>query len=268
MSSLKRSFLIATAFLFFLQFCRAVPPNGTVSFSFDTESATVWDLTGSYGFQQTIIGAGGAETPLGFGIDLRQDERGFLFGSGFTVVNVGNDFVGASYVVRGKISGGGDNTRVTLNVRLSGEDIITGINTRFGISLVYTLTVDAASGTLQGLARGRAKFSGLGSGKILSFVAASFPASSGGTWTLQMNILPLSRLVGNAQIILPNGRILQARLGGVYSPGLDRSSVRVSGVGISRGNTVLLTFDTDVLQLQGRVLGQLVTQVATVPETP
>src|SRR5579862_5993784 len=59
--------------------------------------------------------------------------------------------------------------------------------------------------------RGSARFSGLGSGRSLSDVATSIPASSDGTWTLQLNIVPLSRLVGSAQIILPNGRILQAR---------------------------------------------------------
>src|SRR5215475_12824872 len=87
MTLLKRSILVVTVLLSFLEFCRADPPNGTVSFSFDAATAPVWDLTGSYGLQQTIIGVGGAETALGFVIDVTQDDRGFLFGSGGTVVN-------------------------------------------------------------------------------------------------------------------------------------------------------------------------------------
>jgi len=264
MTPLKRSILIVTVLLSFIELCRADPPNGTVSFAFDASTAPVWELTDSYGFQQTIIGTGGAETALSFGIDLTQDERGSLFGSGGTVVNVGNDFVFATYSVKGKISGGDDNTHVTLNVRLSGEDFITGIDTHFGISLVYKLSVDAASGTLQGTAKGSAKFSGLGGGKISSEVQAGIPLNSNGAWTLQMNILPLSHLVGNSQIILPNGRILQAHLSGSYSTAEDLSTVKVSGVGISRGNSVRVVFDSSgVQQMQGRVMGQ---QVVIEPE--
>src|SRR5207253_5977439 len=112
MTPLKCVLLLAAALLASVHFCRADAPNGTVRFSFDAATAPVYDLTGSFGFEQTIIGAGGAEVALTFGIDLTQDVRGLIFGSGETIVNVGNDFVAAGYTVRGRISGGGDNTRV------------------------------------------------------------------------------------------------------------------------------------------------------------
>jgi len=85
------------------------------------------------------------------------------------------------------------------------------------------------------------------------------PAGTDGTWTLQMNIVPLSPLAGSAQIVLSNGRTLQAHLSGSYSAGLDRSRVRVSGFEDSRGNTLTVEFDSNaLLRLQGTVFGQSV----------
>lgn len=239
---------------------KADAPSGTVTFSFDASTAPVYDLSGSFQIDQTLVGAGNTAVGLSYSIDLSQDVRGGLTGSGETFVAVGNDFVAAAYTVRGRISHVAGVTRVTLMVHLTGQDIVAGVDTPFNINVVYSLVVDSESGTLQGTARGRASFARLGSSPIRSDVAIGLPGGASGAWTLQMNIVPLGRLGGSAVIVLANGRTLQAHLGGSFSPALERSVVNVSGFADSRGNSVRVVFNEDLLLMRGSVLGQTVAQ--------
>lgn len=256
-----RLLVVAAALLGFLQFSRADAPNGTLTFDFSVTNSPIFDVGGDYQFDQVIIGAGGTEIPFSYGVSFTQDVRGLLLGQGETIVNVGNDFVAAAYSVRGRISGGGPETRVVLVIRLKGEDFITGVLTPFNITVVYDFIVDTDSGTLIGSARGSAHFGHLGNGRILSEVQASLPPGADGSWTLQLNVVPFDHLAGTAQILLSNGRILQAHLSGSYAPDLDRSVIRVNGFADSRGNSILIIFTSeDVLLVRGRVLGQLVNQ--------
>ena len=239
---------------------RAHAPNGTVSFSFGVDTVPIYDLSGSFQIDQTMIGAGGAEVGLSYSVDLTEDVRGTLTGSGETLLVVGNDFVAAAYTVRGKISRVADVTRVLLTVRLTGEDVIAGVSTPFNIQLVYTLAITPETRTLDGTVRGSARFGQLGSSRIHSDVSIGLPGNADGGWTLQMNIVPLNQLAGSALIVLSNGRVLQAHLGGHYSVRLDQSTVHVTGFGDSRGNSATVVFATDVSFLQGQVFGQAVRQ--------
>ncbi len=218
-------------------------------------------VSGSLQLDQTMIGAGGAEVALSYGISLTQDARGFSTGAGETIVVIGdNDFVAAEYSVKGRIRVVGDATHVTLVVRLRGEDVIAGVSTTFNISIVYELDVARETGTLEGGARGTAGFGRLGKSRIRSAVSVGLPSGADGTWTLQMTIVPLNRLAGSALVILPNGRTFQAHLSGRFFG--DQSVVRISGFAEGRGNSVTIIFNTgnEVLFLRGRVLGQLVVQ--------
>jgi hypothetical protein len=181
-------------------------------------------------------------------------------------VNIGNDFVAANYTVRGTIRGRGDNPRVAFVIRLSGEDVIAGVNTPFRITLVYNLTVAPDTGTLEGVVHGSARFARLGSARINTAVSIPLAGTADGAWTLQMNIVPLNRLAGTATIVFSNNRVLVLNLGGHFSPLLNSSTVRVSGFADSRGNSLVVIFDTDVLIVHGRVLGQIVD--AVIPQQP
>ena len=253
----KRLLLPALAILAAANICFADAPNGLVSFSFHT-NAPVYDLTGSLQFDQEIIGSGANH--LSYGVNVIQDARGRITGSGTTGVAVGNDFVAAEYTVQGRISASHGSTRVTLMVRLKGEDSFGGVSTPFSINIEYKLTINPNSGTMDGTARGSAKFGRLGGGKIRSDISVPLPAGADGSWTLQMNIVPFSRLGGSATIVLPNGRTLALNLSGTYSSATDESKVKLSGFGDSRGNNATVTFDSDLLTLRGTVLGQTVRQ--------
>jgi len=260
---LKRLLLPAIALLGAAYVSRADVPNGLVSFSVDTNSP-VYDLTGSLQFDGTITGSGSTNQLL-YGINVIQDSRGRITGSGTTQVLVGNDFVAAEYTVQGRISASHGSTRVTLVVRLKGEDAFGGVSTPFSINIEYKLTINPDSGTMDGSARGSAKFGQLGSGKIRSDISVPLPAGTDGSWTLQMNIVTFSRLGGSAIIVLSNGRTLTLNLNGRYSSSLDESTVKMSGTGDSRGNNVTVTFVTspensELLTLRGTVLGQTVKQ--------
>ena len=255
--SIKRSLLLSVVLLASAYFCRADAPSGPVSFSFGAENAPVYDLTGSFQINQTMLGAGQTEVGLSYGIEVTQDARGFLTGTGITLLEVGNDFVAAEYTAKGKISGGGAGTRVTLSVRLTGEDVIAGVSTPFKIGIVYRLNVAAESRTLEGTARGSARFSRLGNSRIRSTVSAALPANADGAWSLQMDIVPLERLGGSALVVLSNGRTLQLHLTGRYSAAQDRSTIKMSGFDDSRGNSLKVVLGSEN-RLRGRVFGQVV----------
>jgi len=261
--SMKRFFVVALAAFATFQFTNvslADAPNGVVSFSFSTNDVAVYDLTGSLQFDQTIIGAGQTEIPLSYGINITEDSRGFLTGSGTIEVAVGDNFVAADYTARGKVTTRGGLTRVSLVVHLKGEDAFGGLTTPFSINITYALTVAPESGTLEGTARGSARFGRLGSSRIHSDVSVPLPGGADGNWTLVMNIVSFDRLGGTAMVVLSNNRTLNFKISGRYSSSLDRSTVRLTGSGDSRGNNLTAIFDSDLLFLRAKLFGQTVSE--------
>jgi hypothetical protein len=254
---IKRSLPLIFALIASVEFCRADVPSGVFSFFFDTNTP-VYDLTGSLQFDQTMSGAGGSELGLSYGINVTQDERGFITGSGMTAVAAGTDFVAAEYSAKGKISTRDGTTRVTLTVRLTGEDVFGGLLTPFRITVQYVLTLNPETGLLEGTARGTGRFGGLGSTRIRSDVSVPVPAGAGGSWTLIMNVVAFDRLSGTALVVLPNGRVLNFNLRGTYNSSTDQSNIRLSGTGVSRGNSLRLMFDSETLFLQGKMFGQTI----------
>src|SRR6266705_7014631 len=83
-----------------LYLCGAQAPSGLIGFSFDSATSRVYDLTGSLSIEQPMIGAGNQETPIAFSVDVTEDAKGRLSGTGMTILNVGNDFVAANYTVK------------------------------------------------------------------------------------------------------------------------------------------------------------------------
>ena len=236
----------------------AAPPSGFVGFSFDTD-IPVYDLSGSLLFDQTMSGAGESVTPLSYGINVTQDARGFITGSGVIEVAVGNDFVAAEYTAKGKISTKEGVTRVSLNVKLKGEDAIGGIFTDFRITIEYSLTLNPETGALEGTTRGSGKFGPAGSTKIRSDVSVGRSPGSDGSWVLQMNIVSFDKLSGTALVVLSNGRTLNFTLKGNFSSSTESSTIKLSGTGDSRGNSAKVIFDDfELLLLEGKLFGQKV----------
>lgn len=256
---IKRSLLLFLALFAGAKICLADAPSGFVVFSFDT-NAPLYDFTGSLQFDQTMSGAGQSEVGLSYGINVTQDARGFITGSGFTEVAAGNDFVAAEYKVDGKISVKDGFTRLTLNVRLKGEDAFGGVVTPFRINIEYSLTLNRETGALEGTARGSGKFGSHGSTKIRTNVSVAMPGGTDGSWTLQMNIVSFDKLSGSAVVVLSNGRTLNLNLKGSFSSSLERSTVKLSGTGDSRGNSAKVVFDSELLLLEGKLFGQKVSQ--------
>jgi hypothetical protein len=239
----------------------------SINFTFNGGTTPIYDFGGTLQIADVLQGtAGGSSVPISFDVPITDDGRGMLRGSdvpGVTdplLLMVGSDPVAAHYKVIGRVSGGVNAARIKLVVRLFGDGIIAGVETKFSIVITYDLTV--VESALQGKSRGSAKFSTLGSA-ILRNTAGSIPLPAGmdGSWSLQLNFVPLKRLGGTGTITLSNGRTIQMRLSG--SSALGRFVVRLTGINEGAGSRLnVIFFDGAGAPevMLGRVLGQTIKQ--------
>ena len=264
---IKSRLLFVALFVLSFRFCFAQVPSGAVNFSFAAADAPIWDLTGTLQVNQMMLGAGGQNVPLSFSINITHDARGRLRGSGLdegiTILSINNLSVAANYTVTGKVSGGGAATRVSLVVRLTGEDTIAAITTPFTIVITYNLQIQ--EGALVGKSRGSARFKKLGGGGRINDPNISLPLPAGmdGSWSADMNIVPLDKFGGSGSIILSNGRALPASLSGSFSRQSLVSTVKISGINEAKGSSVTVRFldGADAPQsLRGSILGQTLRQ--------
>ena len=240
-------------------------PSGPVSFSFAGTEAPIFDFSGNLILQQEMDGAGEGGVPLSFTVGVTHDSKGRLTGQQFTFVDIGGgDVVAGFYTANGKVSGGGTKpVRVSLTVRITGEDLISGQSTRFSISVKYNLEANVNEGTLVGTARGTANFTGMSSGTIHSDVVVPIEPGMDGSWTLNMNILPLKKLSGTGTIVLSNGRTLPMDLSGNFSSKTGVTKVKLKGISEGLGSNLNISFaDTEegtvIEKMNGKVLGQSV----------
>jgi len=120
-------------------------PSGAVTLSVPSSAAPIWDLSGTYTFSQQILMGGNVTgfSDLTYSLTITQNLRGMLVGSGIILVSIGESVVAANYTANGKLFGGGNSTSARLAVRITGQDAVAGINTRFNITLNYLLSVPA-----------------------------------------------------------------------------------------------------------------------------
>lgn len=271
MNSVKSRWLSLPLVVLSFQYGLAQAPSGPVNFAFNTASTAVYDLSSTYTFSQDITGAGGTPVPLTIiDMPLTHSASGLLQGSGFIVVTIGSDSaVAARYKAAGRVSGGGNHpTHVLLNVRLSGNDVVTGVQTRFSIDVHYDLEVDAETLSLIGSARGHASFSNLSGGSINSDnLSVPLPPGVDGTWSAQLDVVSLTSLAGSGNVVLSNGRTLPVRLAGSFSGVTGLSRIHVWGIKTGdndgRPTNLRMLFATDAAQpdsLNGTILGQKVMQ--------
>jgi len=243
-----------------------------IQFSFDFPNTTpVLDMNGVFQVDDTIVGSGGVPVELFYGLGIDHDARGVLRGSGFTGIQIGNDFLGATYRANGRVSGGGNNpVQVFLAVTMRGEGPIASVNTRFSISVAYHLTFNHETSQLEGSSRGKIVVAGIGTSRISSDdISVGIPSGGDGSWTLNVTAVPLNKMIGSAQILLSNadpsgGRGVNAFVSGHFEP--DAISVaHMVGTNGDRGSSGTFSFTTTedevVLEtIQGKILGQRVLQ--------
>lgn len=250
MSKSIKSLLLAAVFVISgISHSLAQPPSGIITNFISGDVAPVYDLTGSYVLDQTIVGVGGTPIDLSFQVDINQGVQGQLRNLGnVNLVGIGNNTVASRYSLSGRIQTIKGETHAKFNVHLHNKDVVAGVDTPFNINIQYDLIVSPGSlglpGSMSGTARGTAQINGFGAGKILSDVSTSLPAFPlmDGSWTLTMNILPLGHLSGTGSVILSNGRSLQMRLNGNFSEATGISKVNLNGIQGSQGNTLHVEF--------------------------
>jgi len=275
MSVITRGFLFLAALALSYQCSFAQVPSGAVTFAFTAAEAPVYDLSGPYQLQATILGAGDIPLLITFGISMTQDVRGRLSGSDSTTMQIGdNDFVAGTYTVSGKVQRSGDETRVQLQVRLEGDDVIAGTQSHFSVKLNYTLMVEDLS--LVGKVRGSVNLGKLGSAGVSEEASLPLPDGVDGAWVVNMQLLPLMNITGTGTIVIdantpidlppgfPHDRQLTADVRGRFSRNSATTTLNVAGTGTSTGNKLeLKVVETqegifEVTQARGVLLGQRV----------
>jgi len=283
-SAMKNRLLFVPVLLLSFPLALAQAPSGPISFAFDRTTFPVWDFTGAYQFDQQVVGVG-AISDLSFAVYLTHDLAGRLRGTGTTMLSLGQDVVAANFVLNGSVSLGGNATRAIFTVSLSGDDLIAGQYRKFSIHLTYNLRVDpnpANPAAWIPLVRGSpvggsVRVSGLGGAKVIpgANFAVALPPGVDGAWSVDMSILPLSKLGGTATIVIDSSaapdrsiietgtRTLSANLLGAYKPSQTFSQVLLTGLFGSRPATLQLSFYNGAsapARVLGKLLGQTVRQ--------
>jgi len=248
----------------------AASPIGTFTYDFNGTNNPIWDLSGALEFNQQIIGAVGSGIPLTVPITVDQNIKGRLEGSGFTTLLVDTNPITGRYRAEGKVYTASNRTKVKLNIRLTGRDVISGVTNSFKIVLVYQLEIDALTHQLSGTVRGTAKFSELIGGNVHEDTAVELPAGSDGSWVLTLDLNSTTPPGGNASIALPNGRFLQYSARGGYSTSKDETRLSLKGFGNGDNSRLTLWLsgtNAIMTDLRGRIFGQKLNEPVTPPGT-
>jgi hypothetical protein len=240
-------------------------PN-PIGISFESASASVFDLTGDYLLSQEVQGSSGSPVPLFFGVTITNDVNGRLRSTGVTAVLLGNDYVAANYRLSGSIATAGTNRQVTLDVSLNGQDIIAGNLRKFNMSLHYNLKVNSQTQALEGKARGTVNVQGSGEGRVKTdSFSAGLPAVQDGTWDVFISFLALDQIGGTGTITLSNGRTFPATVSGSYSANSSKGTVYLHGINEGKGVNTTIKFGVEegqpvINKMTGNLLGQQVKQ--------
>ena len=236
----------------------AAPPSGNYTYSFDTQSVPLWDVSGSYHISPSING----DVPVDFDISVLQDIKGKLYGSGPTTVDIDGQIVQGNYTVKGKISTSAGVTRASVAVKVTGTGVITGASRAYTLTENFALEIDSAGLAVIGTGNGSAKAQGLGSGKITEDISDSLPEGMDGGWQLDLGIqTTLKKLSGNSSATLSNGRSLAFVTGGSYAPTTDLFKAKLTGSGTSAGSKLNMVGTGEGMglhQITGKLLGQTI----------
>ena len=285
---LNPRWLLVSVLLISLQFCRAqdeiqVPPTLTVALGSDASTDNkLWDLTGNYDVNITVVDHNGLSIPVLISFFLSQDANGRLTTSpgnvtGLIFNNDDNSSFAIFTAVSGRVTGSGGFGRARFTVRFAGNGSFGNVqNVTVRGSMTVDAEMDPSSGQLVSSRKTRftARISSLNTVKgTADDLAASLPGGVDGTWNLTLNLAGLQRLTGNGIIGMPNNAF-GLSLNGRFNDPLFRIQARgASNVpnarsgGNSRAN-IFLSSDFSTIQVNGRLLGQKVSlNMPTEPDT-
>ena len=249
--------LLAPALFLSFQLCQAQAPSGTFTFASDP-STPIWDVSGSYGLMLAVVDRTGNTTDVSLGVDLTQDSRGKITGSGLTDLGIGQNHVAGFYRVTGRVSRAGGATQVMLSIQIRNQGTIAGQpSIRFHVAVKAKLQVDPTTRRLVGQSRVSVALFGLGQFSGIADVLAPLPGAMDGSWTLTADILPLgNHLTGSATIVLSNGRPLSFTAVG-RSPAPGAADLRLKALGGTKPSKLNFSFSGDSLtRLNGRIFSQ------------
>ena len=272
---LNPRWLLVSALLFSLQFCRAqivVPP--TLSFDLGTSNSpesALWDLNGSYVVDLDVPSKSGLVVPVEIAFSLIQSPSGALSTTTNELSNVSvvlnpadtnaSPFAAVGKIT-GKVTGIGGIARVHFTVHFAGNGSLGGQNTAINGSFTVDAETDPSTGLLTGtkLSKFSANFPDVGntiSGK--AEFATGLP--SDGTWNLTLNLVGINKITGTGVIATPLqslGLDLAGKFNGaifkIKAKGAGDVPNTVTGVGCS--GTILLPDTFDTIQFDGKLLGQ------------
>ncbi len=243
---------------FSLSHAVAAPPSGNYTYSFNVQNVPLWDVSGPYHLSPSING----DVPVDFDISVLQDNKGKLYGSGPTTVDIDGENVQGNYTVKGKIFTSAGVTRATATVKVTGTGVIRGASRAYSLSESFNLEIDSAGLAVIGTGKGSANAKGIGGGKIAEDINDSLPEGMDGAWELELGVQTnVKKLSGNSSVNLSNGRSLDFVTSGSYSPTTDFSKVKLTGSGTSAGAKINLVGSGEGMalhQITGKLFGQTI----------
>jgi hypothetical protein len=283
---LNPRWLLVSVLLFSLPFCRAqeiqVPP--TLTFALGSDAPTdnkLWDLTGNYDFNLTVVDHNGLSLPVLISFNLIQDAQGRLTTtpgnlSGLVFNDDNNSSFAVFTAVRGKVTGSGGLARVHLSIRFAGGGSFGGVqNLIVRGSMNIDAEVDASTGELVStkVTHFAANIGGINrvKGTARDFTA-SLPGGVDGTWNLTVNLAGLRHLTGTGVIGLPNdtfGLSLNGKYNGLFRIAAKGAAGVPNASSSGKGSKarILITPDFATVQVNGKLLGQKVSLNVTTDDS-
>jgi hypothetical protein len=265
--SMKKLLFCAALALSSLPLAHAQDSTNLNVFTFGPPLTPVWDISGIYQITNHMQGVKLSPVDVIFrDLGIGVDPKGKVIGGGTMLVYIGNGAVGGDYKVSGKVSGGGDKTKVNFSVKFKGIGTVAGVNTTCNISIKYNLAVVPAALAMAGKTSGNANFTHLGGGKFKSDIAVPLPPDANGGWYATLDILPFgNQLSGTAVIIVSNtvNTTLATKVKGNV-PKSGPAKVKLTGTGNSKGTQLNMEFalisgaTNLATKVNGKILGQKV----------
>jgi hypothetical protein len=278
---LNPRWLLVSALLFSLQFCRAQSIPSSLSFGLGPDVApetALWDLHGDYDVFLDVRAHNGLSVPVELSFSLAQSPSGKLSSplgniSGLVFNNDDNSAFAITTKVVGKVTGSGGFARAHFTVRFKGNGSFGGVQR---LSVSGSLTVDAETDPLSGQLIGSrisnftAKIDGINRVSGRSDFAVGLPTD--GSWNLSLDVAGLTKFTGTGIVAMPQ-ESFGIDLKGNFRGGLIRLKAKgasnvlnaQSGQGLKAN--IFLTPSFDTLQLNGKLLGQRISfNVDTAPE--
>jgi hypothetical protein len=170
------------------------------------------------------------------------------------------------YKVTGNIHSSAGKTRGMIRSAVSGKPDIGGKSRRVNFTHQVNFTFDNAAKTCSTAVKDTGSIPGQNSASPLvglrhygPMPLSSFIAGDG-SWTLDMTLSTTGkRVVGSAIILLNSGQSQLYSIKGVYKHRNQRSTLVLTGIGLSRGSNLEVIMNADTItKTKGKICGQLV----------